>query len=166
MKPPLGGSILVSACRPLPSLGVGALSVSSPSHYRRSIMGRRKACADESGRPLTENGNYRYRPIAEVDDRPLFGSQIDKWASGLGAAAYLWRDLDDQRDTLVGGNIDEHTFHPDIARSRHALERPAAQITIRGVSRATNSTATADVFRETSRRKEIYACLTVRPPGG
>jgi hypothetical protein len=34
-------------------LGVGAVSVSSPSHYRRSILGRRKAGADESARPLT-----------------------------------------------------------------------------------------------------------------
>ena len=87
-------------------------------------MGRRKASADESGRPLIENGNYRYRPIAEVDDRPLFGSQIDKWASGLGAAAYLWRDLDDQRDTLVGGNIDEHTFHLTLRAAATPLNAP------------------------------------------
>jgi hypothetical protein len=55
---------------------VGVLRVGCTSHCRHPIMCRRKAWADESERLLTENGNYRYRPIGEVDDWLLSGSSI------------------------------------------------------------------------------------------
>ena len=61
-----------------------------------------------------------------MTDRYLAVQSI-KRTKELGAAAGLWRDLDDERDTLVSGNIEGHTIHPDIGRSRRALERAAAQ---------------------------------------
>jgi hypothetical protein len=45
-------------------LGAGTLSVRFASHCRRSIMGRRKACADESGLPLNEKLYSPFRPKA------------------------------------------------------------------------------------------------------